>query len=65
MYYDYFPHKEDEPMFGEELDHPMYYIAPTVELSSEPFVPVYNLTIGQEPNSRWPHSPAVVSTVFK
>ena len=32
-------------MFGEELDHPFFFISATVELSDNPLPPVYNLTV--------------------
>lgn len=44
-------------MFGKELDHPLFFISPTIELSSEPLPPVYNLTMVAESNSRYQPPP--------
>ena len=34
-----------DPSFGEELDFPLFYISPIVELSETPFLPVYNFQV--------------------
>ena len=36
----------DDPKFGVELDHPLFYVSPIVEMSEVPFLPdVYNLEV--------------------
>ena len=32
-------------MFGGEMDHPLYYVAPVMELSETPLLPVYNFRV--------------------
>ena len=49
-------HLTDQTLFGEELDHPLFFISATVEMSERPLLPVYNLTMVAESNSRSPHS---------
>ena len=34
-----------DPSFGEELDFPLFYISPVVELSEIPFLPAYNFQV--------------------
>ena len=42
----------DDPSFGQELDYPLFYICPTLELSEAPFLPVYSLEIVSGSNPR-------------
>ena len=49
-----------DPSFGEELDFPLFYISPIVELSETPFLPVYNLQVTFEgTNPRYTASKSV------
>ena len=42
----------DDPSFGQELDYPLFYICPTLELSESAFLPVYSLEIVSGSNPR-------------
>lgn len=42
----------DDPHFGAELDHPMFFVSPIIEMSDIPFLPVYNLEIVAGKNPR-------------
>lgn len=43
----------DDPKFGIELDHPLFYVSPIIEMSDGPFLPdVYNLEIVSGRNPR-------------
>ena len=42
----------DDPKFGGELDYPLFYVSPIIEISDVPFLPVYNLTIVPGRNPR-------------
>lgn len=49
-----------DPSFGEELDFPLFYISPIVELSETPFLPVYNFQVTFEgTNPRYAASKSV------
>ena len=37
---------------GEELDFPLFYVAPIIELSDCPFLPVYNFKLSSSENPR-------------
>ena len=42
----------DDPQFGGELDYPLFYVSPIIEISDVPFLPVYNLMIVPGKNPR-------------
>lgn len=52
--YTYFQFPLDCVKFGEELDHPLFYVSPIVELSEKPHLPVFNFQISPPgtPNPR-------------
>ncbi len=41
-----------DPSFGSELDFPLFYICPLMELSETPMLPVYNFEIVSGSNAR-------------
>jgi len=41
-----------DPTLGEELDFPLFFISPIIELSESPFLPVYNFQITPGTNPR-------------
>lgn len=43
---------EDDPLFGQELDYPLFHICPVLELSESPLLPVYNFEIVPGKNPR-------------
>ena len=46
-------HIIDDPKFGDELDHPLFYVSPIIEMSDEPLqLDVYNLEIVSGRNPR-------------
>lgn len=56
----------DALVFGEELDYPLFYISPTIEMSDKPMLQVYNLQVSQGKNPRWGYSVWIhVSTVAR
>ena len=42
----------DGPYCGEELDYPLFYVTPIIELSDCPFLPVYNFKLSSGMNPR-------------
>ena len=42
-----------EPFLGPELDQPVFYVSATIEMSLEPMLPVYNLTVSSDSNPRY------------
>lgn len=55
----------DDPKFGIELDHPLFYVSPIIEMSDGPFLPdVYNLEIVSGKNPRR-HNFHLLSDVLK
>jgi len=48
----HFPGNPGFASFGEEMDYPLFYICPVVEMSSKPMIPTYNFEICNGPNPR-------------
>ena len=42
----------DDPKFGEELDFPLFYITPIIEMSEKQFLQIYNFEISSGSNPR-------------
>ena len=42
----------EDPNFGAELDYPLFYVAPVVEMSEDPHLPVYSLAVAPGSSSR-------------
>ena len=55
----------DDPKFGAELDHPLFYVAPIMEMSDVPFLPVYNMKIVQGKNPRSHNFHLLSDVLFK
>ena len=54
-----------DPKFGVELDHPLFYVSPIMEMSDDPFLPdIYNLEIVTGKNPRR-HNFHLLSDVLK
>lgn len=53
-----------DPHFGAELDYPLFYVCPVLELSETPIIPVYNFEIVSGPNSRR-HNFYILSDLLK
>ena len=54
----------DGPDCGEELNHPLFYVTPIIELSDCPFLPVYNFKLVSNSTNPRRHNFHLISDIL-